>query len=108
MCGITGFFAPGGIDTNDRVCRMANTIDHRGPDDSGLWIDQNCGLAFGHRRLAVLDLSRAGHQPMVSTNGRYVVIYNGEIYNHLELRAELGRNGNGALAEFAATQTWRG
>jgi len=108
MCGITGFFAPGGIDTNDRVCRMANTIDHRGPDDSGLWIDQNCGLAFGHRRLAVLDLSRAGHQPMVSANGRYVVIYNGEIYNHLELRAELGRNGNGALAEFAAAQAWHG
>jgi asparagine synthase (glutamine-hydrolysing) len=74
---------------------MANTIAHRGPDDSGLWIDEDCGLAFGHRRLSVLDLSFAGHQPMLSASGRYVVIYNGEIYNHLELRAQLGQNGSG-------------
>src|SRR5262249_37204967 len=66
----------------------------RGPDDEGVWVDADSGIAFGHRRLAIVDLSAAGHQPMRSTCGRYVVTYNGEIYNFLELRRELESAGH--------------
>lgn len=72
---------------------MAGALAHRGPDDSGLWVDAGLGVALGHRRLAVLDLSRAGHQPMHSASGRYVLTYNGEIYNFNRLRPELERTG---------------
>ncbi len=81
---------PGGLDGMEALAtRMADTIAHRGPDDSGAWADAQAGIALGHRRLSIVDLSPAGHQPMVSSSGRYVVAFNGEIYNHLELRAEL-------------------
>lgn len=72
---------------------MARQLSHRDPDDSGSWMDREAGLALIHRRLAILDLSDADHQPMVSPCGRYGVVYNGEIYNHLDLRAELEREG---------------
>ena len=62
---------------------------HRGPDDSGAWVDENAGIALGFQRLAILDLSNAAHQPMLSRNGRFTVVFNGEIYNHLEMRTEL-------------------
>jgi asparagine synthase (glutamine-hydrolysing) len=68
---------------------MALAIAHRGPDDAGAWADAQAGIALGHRRLSIVDLSAAGHQPMHSDGGRYVIAFNGEIYNHLELRAEL-------------------
>jgi len=68
---------------------MADTLVHRGPDDSGVWTDESAGIALGHRRLAILDLSAAGHQPMVSASGRHVIVFNGEIYNHLDLRKKL-------------------
>jgi asparagine synthase (glutamine-hydrolysing) len=93
MCGIAGLLAaPGRTEaiTEDALARMRDALTHRGPDDAGLWIDAGRGIALGHRRLAVVDLSAAGHQPMVSHCGRYVVTYNGEIYNHPELRAGLG------------------
>jgi asparagine synthase (glutamine-hydrolysing) len=99
MCGITGF-----LDTNRQeteiglestVHRMADTILHRGPDDYGSWVDAETGLAFGFRRLAILDLSPTGHQPMCSADGRFVIIFNGEIYNFAELRSELERLGHG-------------
>lgn len=83
---------------------MARTIAHRGPDDSGLWVDEAAGVALGHRRLSILDLSPAGHQPMVSASGRYVIAFNGEIYNHLELRADLEKTNAGGTAAMA----WRG
>ena len=71
------------------VERMASALEHRGPDDSGSWVDPAAGIALGFRRLAILDLSPTGHQPMVSRDGRFVTVFNGEIYNHRDLRATL-------------------
>ncbi len=93
MCGIAGILAaPGQAQAlePDAVRRMGEAIAHRGPDDHGEWIDAEHGIALAHRRLAIVDLSAAGHQPMASHCGRYVLAYNGEIYNHPELRAGLG------------------
>lgn len=92
MCGIAGFIAApnrslGEIEAIAK--RMALAIQHRGPDDGGVWSDAQVGIALTHRRLSILDLSSAGHQPMVSASGRYVMVFNGEIYNHLEIRGEL-------------------
>ena len=92
MCGLAGVWTTGGdqeLALREQVCRMAGTLAHRGPDDSGHWIDPQAGLAFGFRRLAIVDLSEGGHQPMMSADGRYVIVFNGEIYNFRELRAEL-------------------
>lgn len=95
MCGITGFVALNSTCREDErqmivsVERMANQLRHRGPDDGGTWADHRHGVALGFRRLAILDLTPAGHQPMVSASGRYVVVFNGEIYNHSELRQTL-------------------
>jgi len=77
----------------ERVQRMARTLHHRGPDDAGQWSDPAVGIALGFRRLSILDLSPTGHQPMSSGDGRYVVVYNGEIYNFQDLRAELEQRG---------------
>jgi asparagine synthase (glutamine-hydrolysing) len=88
MCGIAGIVARERVD--EALLRlMADRIAHRGPDDQGIWADQEARVGFGHRRLAIVDLSAAGHQPMVSGDGRWVLTYNGEIYNHAALRAEL-------------------
>ena len=73
---------------------MADTMLSRGPDDGGVWVDPENGIGVGHRRLAVIDLSTSGHQPMFSSDGRYVLVYNGEIYNFKELRAELESTGH--------------
>lgn len=89
MCGIAGFLTQRNLDWCDCLFRMTNELWHRGPDDRGHWIDPEAGVALGHCRLSVLDLSSQGHQPMVSASGRYVIIYNGEVYNHAELRKEL-------------------
>jgi len=76
------------------VARMADQLSHRGPDDSGVWVDCQAGVAFGHRRLSILDLSPDGHQPMHSETGRYVIVFNGEIYNFDELRSTLESTGH--------------
>ena len=92
MCGFTGFLlarAGGFGDLETAVTRMTDAIKHRGPDDFGAWAHTQAGFALGFRRLSIVDLSRAGHQPMTSNSGRFVVAFNGEIYNHLEIRAEL-------------------
>jgi len=98
MCGIAGFWR----NASDRnagwleeiASKMANTLFHRGPDDSGTWVDEDAGVAFGHRRLSIIDTSDAGHQPMVSADRRYVITYNGEVYNFQKLRQELGKKGH--------------
>ena len=92
MCGITGFLTTNGsaFGSLEAVAsRMALAISSRGPDDAGAWADLQAGIAMGHRRLSIVDLSAAGHQPMQSACGRFVTVFNGEIYNHLTLRAEL-------------------
>lgn len=104
MCGIAGFVCSNipwvtkyGIATGRA---MADAIRHRGPDDQGEWVDGEAGVVFVHRRLAIVDLSREGHQPMVSASGRFRVVFNGEIYNYSELRRELDRAGESVA--------WRG
>jgi asparagine synthase (glutamine-hydrolysing) len=88
MCGIVGAFGPAGARA-DWLSDACDTLRYRGPDDRGIWSDASAGIALGQTRLAILDLSSAGHQPMSSLCGRYVVVFNGEIYNHLELRDQL-------------------
>ena len=100
MCGFVGFLTTAAWARDDVAAelleRMANTIVHRGPDSAGYWYDAASGIALGHRRLAIVELSPAGAQPMHSSCGRYVIAFNGEIYNHLELRKQLSE------------QPWRG
>ncbi|MCU7919414.1 MAG: asparagine synthase (glutamine-hydrolyzing) [Candidatus Thiodiazotropha sp. (ex Epidulcina cf. delphinae)] len=101
MCGIAGIFndtqSVETLSANAR--RMADTLAHRGPDDAGVWTEPDQGLALAHRRLSILDLSSEGHQPMASACNRYRIVFNGEIYNHAELRQELER---------AGAEDWRG
>ena len=94
MCGLAGLWSPStsGTAIVSIAALMAKQLDHRGPDDSGEWSDTEAGYAVAHRRLSILDLSSAGHQPMLSKSGRWVLAFNGEIYNHLELRQRLGRD----------------
>ncbi len=104
MCGINGFWQTADLASTDDltsvVSRMADSLRHRGPDDSGAWVDASVGIAFGHRRLSILDLSPAGHQPMHSSRERFVIAFNGEIYNHLSIRADLAATG--------AAPDWKG
>ena len=102
MCGFTGFWSIGSDhrDADAIATAMADRIVHRGPDDSGVWTDADAGIALAHRRLSIVDLSAAGHQPMLSASGRWVVVYNGEVYNHLELRQRLEAVGD--------APSWRG
>jgi len=93
MCGVAGFL----LQSNDKsllnfdevLTNMSNSILHRGPDDFGIWCDELDGIGLAHRRLSILDLSKAGHQPMQSKNERYVISFNGEIYNHMEIRIKI-------------------
>lgn len=102
MCGITGFWQVNNFSADGAravATTMAERIAYRGPDDYGVWLDESSSLALAHRRLSIVDLSPAGHQPMPSASGRYVIAFNGEIYNHQELRQEL---------EKSAEHDWRG
>ena len=94
MCGFTGFFNKNTrLNTPIKILEeMGNELNHRGPDDSGIWTTLNDRLGFSFKRLAILDLSPKGHQPMLSKNGRYVIVFNGEIYNHLNLREDLSHH----------------
>jgi len=90
MCGIVGELNYNGVDPNT-VAQMASTLKHRGPDSGGIWINNNSTIALAHRRLSILDLSDTGAQPMMSNCHRFVTSFNGEIYNHLDLRERLNK-----------------
>ena len=96
MCGIAGFFGENKnfhINSQNTIVDMISAIRHRGPDDEGFWHESEFNVCFGHRRLSIVDLSSHGHQPMVSYSDRYVIVFNGEIYNHLLLRENLKSSG---------------
>jgi asparagine synthase (glutamine-hydrolysing) len=97
MCGIAGFLdtrsAVSSAEMNEVSAAMNRSLQHRGPDDDGIWIDVEAGISFVHRRLSIVDLSPAGHQPMVSADGRYVITFNGEIYSFPEIRKDLEARG---------------
>jgi len=97
VCGITGLLDQAASSSSERmratVSKMTESLSHRGPDDRGVWEDSAGGVALGQRRLSIVDLSLAGHQPMVSANGRFVIVYNGEVYNHNDSRPELNELG---------------
>lgn len=111
MCGIAGFWRSGRAEENplELLKRMGDAIAHRGPDDSGLFSDP-AGVGLVHRRLSILDLSVEGHQPMTSRSGRYVIIFNGEVYNFQEIQAELGetrwRGHSDTEVMLAAIERW--
>lgn len=92
MCGIVGLVQKGAVNKQTLIA-MRDRLTHRGPNDSGLWISDDSRVGLGHRRLSIVDLSAAGHQPMVSQEGRYIIVFNGEIYNYRELKAELKEKG---------------
>ena len=96
MCGFAGMLTSREM-TRDALtahaARMTAPIAHRGPDDAGVWVDEQAGVAFGFRRLAILDLSPHGHQPMHSPSGRFVTLFNGEVYNFTDLRRQLEQHG---------------
>ena len=95
MCGISGYYdtsLPKEEDLEIIGKKMGDALSHRGPDDSGIWIDPQSGLVFSHKRLSIIDLSSKGHQPMISDSGRYVITFNGEIYNHNSIRRKMEGN----------------
>jgi asparagine synthase (glutamine-hydrolysing) len=118
MCGLAGFLDVGnrrGVqDMQDRVGRMTATLAHRGPDDQGTWVDPAAGIALGSRRLAIIDVSPDGHQPMRSASGRYAIAYNGEVYNAPDLaraleserRAPAWRGHSDTEVMLAAIEAW--
>jgi asparagine synthase (glutamine-hydrolysing) len=112
MCGIAGFFQASGTRPlpSDTADRMAAKIFHRGPDDAGSWADPESGIGLAHRRLSILDVSPSGHQPMRSCGGRFVIAFNGEIYNHSELRKDLSgiswRGHSDTETLLAAIEAW--
>ena len=105
MCGIAGVLGGPRVDLST-LKRMTGALAHRGPDDEGIWIDEEAAVGLGHRRLSIVDLSPAGHQPMLSPSGRFVITFNGEIYNYADLRRELEEAGHqGAWRGHSDTET---
>ena len=89
MCGFTGYFDPDFNHEEYIIKEMSNQIISRGPDSFGIHIDRDIGISLGHRRLSIQDLSHNGSQPMQSNSKRFTIVFNGEIYNHLELRKKV-------------------
>ena len=92
MCGINGFYSKSSSTFDNVILKMNSAISHRGPDTNGSWLDKNSGIVLGHQRLSIIDLSVAGNQPMRSNSGRFILTYNGEVYNHLEIRKEIEKS----------------
>src|SRR5262245_52660620 len=96
MCGLAGLFVTEPSrwgELSEIAAAMTAPIRHRGPDDFGVWAKDSAGIALGFRRLSIIDLSKFGHQPMQSASGRFVMVYNGEVFNHRSIRAELMARG---------------
>ena len=116
MCGIAGYIDMysnlGNAEHRTLLQRMTSAIEHRGPDEEGIWVSEENNIALGHRRLSILDLSPSGSQPMSSSCGRYKIVYNGEVYNYKELASELAELGHAINGEsdtavmLAAIQQW--
>jgi asparagine synthase (glutamine-hydrolysing) len=115
MCGIAGIWTERGApQISDALAAMTDSLSHRGPDGHGFWVDPEAGIGLGHRRLAIVDLSPAGAQPMTSAGGRFVISFNGEIYNHRALRKEIEaagkapawRGGSDTETLLAAIEAW--
>lgn len=104
MCGIAGMLTTGSV-SEATLRAMADAVAHRGPDDAGTWVDPSAGIGLAHRRLSIIDLSPAGHQPFHSSCGRYVLTYNGEIYNHLEMRRAVEAQGPISWRGHSDTET---
>src|SRR5690242_3436423 len=104
MCGLAGIISGRPVDPH-LPGAMATILEHRGPDDGGVWLEPDHRVALSHRRLSIVDLSPSGHQPMLSHDARYVLAYNGEIYNHAQLRSQLEAAGGGPET---CGRAWRG
>jgi asparagine synthase (glutamine-hydrolysing) len=108
MCGIVGVLG-GNRNSEVDLRKMTDSLIHRGPNDSGIWCDRANQISLGHRRLSIVDLTSAGHQPMLSQSGRFVLSFNGEIYNHLQLRELLGNNQNNKSSNnLSVAKSWNG
>jgi len=109
MCGITGFFLGQTLGSRfshaSDLRNMNETLWHRGPDDSGCWFDEHYGIGLAHRRLSIIDVSRAGQQPMLSSSGRFRIVFNGEVYNHIEIRKEIESSKNIDWKSTSDTET---
>ncbi len=92
MCGVSGFYSNSFFSFSNIINKMNEAIYHRGPDTSGVWENEKMGIAMGHQRLSIIDLSSAGNQPMKSSSGNLILTYNGEVYNHLEIRKDIERS----------------
>ena len=99
MCGIAGIInkQSGAIVDGSKIEKMLEGLHHRGPDDHGIYLNDN--VAIGHKRLSIIDLSKLGHQPMISSDGRYVISYNGEVYNYIELKDTLISKGHSFISK---------
>src|SRR5688500_9182858 len=105
MCGIVGVYDRSGDRVDiDRVARMRDTMRHRGPDDEGIWADETARVVLAHRRLAIVDLTPAGRNPMANEDGTVQVTFNGEIYNHAELRRGLEQRGHRFRTDHCDTE----
>lgn len=93
MCGIAGIVSNNNPVDINQLTRMKELLAHRGPDDSGQWVDEKQTVGLAHTRLSIIDLSPSGHQPMQTPDGRYTIVFNGEIYNYHDLRKELAEQG---------------
>ena len=112
MCGLVGVLQGSALSEmalNKSLTAMSDAIQHRGPDGSGVWTDSQQGVGLGHRRLSIVDLSPHGSQPMISHTGRFVLAFNGEIYNHAAIRKEINELNLVRLAsDKELAFTWRG